>query len=277
MVIELKLITRDRLKSYDVGDIKRRAHDDAKNGLESFIYQMKDFFDSSRAIEATEEAELSSFTSALQSAGDWLDDARDATTEQFKSKLGELKSLVDARYDHIIGRDAVKDAYVRATDAFKSMGETMTTALNKTMTRYTEYVHDDDKNELNLLNDQVKEAQKWVEESKAYFAGADPKEYLKVKAADLASKETELGRQIKLTVHRLTRSWESKKSAALAEAKKKAEAAAKALADEAAKLNATESSSTSGDVDDENKSGEQAVVVEGDEDDAENDQNHDEL
>ena len=86
---------KDRLDAFADSDRSRRLRDDALNQLEGFTYKAKDFLDNEDFIKVSTEAERASLKAKAEAAGEWIySDGKDASREELKAKLKELKDIV---------------------------------------------------------------------------------------------------------------------------------------------------------------------------------------
>lgn len=86
---------KDRLEAFARSDRARRLRDDALNQLEGFTYKAKDLLDNEDFIAASTEEERASLKSKAEAAGEWIySEGRDASREELKAKLKEMKDIV---------------------------------------------------------------------------------------------------------------------------------------------------------------------------------------
>lgn len=86
---------KDRLEAFADSDRARRLREDALNQLEGFTYRAKDFLDNEDFIASSTEEERASLKSKAEAAGEWIySEGRDATREELKAKLKEMKDIV---------------------------------------------------------------------------------------------------------------------------------------------------------------------------------------
>ena len=87
---------KDRLAAFDRSDKARMLREEALNVLEGFTYRTRDLLTDVGFEGASTEAVRSELSSLLSSTSDWLyGEGPTATTEVLKSKLADLKALVD--------------------------------------------------------------------------------------------------------------------------------------------------------------------------------------
>ncbi len=69
---------------------------DAKNSLESYIYNMRNTIeDKEKLADKLDSDDKDKIKEALQEAQDWIKDHEDADKEEFESQLKELTSVCD--------------------------------------------------------------------------------------------------------------------------------------------------------------------------------------
>lgn len=99
---------KDRLDAFADSDRSRRLREDALNQLEGFTYKAKDFLENEDFIAASTEAERTSLKEKAEAAGEWIySDGRDASRDELKAKLKEMKDIVtpiEARKDEASAR-----------------------------------------------------------------------------------------------------------------------------------------------------------------------------
>ncbi|KAI1343914.1 actin-like ATPase domain-containing protein [Xylariaceae sp. FL0016] len=86
---------KDRLKSFETSDKSRRLREDTLNQLEGFTYKVRDLLDTDSFVTHSADKERSNLEKKAGDASEWLyDEGADATREELKSRLKELKDLV---------------------------------------------------------------------------------------------------------------------------------------------------------------------------------------
>ncbi|KAI0593766.1 stress protein ORP150 [Biscogniauxia sp. FL1348] len=86
---------KDRIKAFEASDKSRRLREEALNQLEGFTYKVRDLLDSEAFVAASTPEERAKLEKKASDASEWLyDDGADASREELKSKLKELKDLV---------------------------------------------------------------------------------------------------------------------------------------------------------------------------------------
>ena len=86
---------KERLVAFDNSDRSRRLREESLNQLEGFTYRARDMITDDAFIEVSTEAERSALEEKAKAASEWLyDDGADASREELKSKLKEMKDIV---------------------------------------------------------------------------------------------------------------------------------------------------------------------------------------
>ncbi|XP_065055878.1 hypoxia up-regulated protein 1-like [Rhopilema esculentum] len=88
------------LDDLHVKDLAKRENEQAKNSLESFLYEFKDKLYSDNVEKLATEEETNKISEKFSEVSDWLmEDGYDATADVYKSKLKELeKATEDLRF-----------------------------------------------------------------------------------------------------------------------------------------------------------------------------------
>ncbi|KAH8678138.1 Hsp70 protein-domain-containing protein [Xylariales sp. PMI_506] len=87
--------SKDRIKAFEASDRARRQREEALNQLEGFTYKIRDLLDGESFIAASTEEERTALEEAASAASDWLyEDGVDASKDELKSRLKQLKDLV---------------------------------------------------------------------------------------------------------------------------------------------------------------------------------------
>lgn len=86
---------KERLVAFDDSDRSRRLREESLNQLEGFTYRARDMINDDSFIEVSTQAERSSLEEKARAASEWLyGDGADASREELKSKLKEMKDIV---------------------------------------------------------------------------------------------------------------------------------------------------------------------------------------
>jgi hypoxia up-regulated 1 len=86
---------KERLVAFDDSDRSRRLREESLNQLEGFTYRARDMINVDSFIEVSTQAERSSLEEKARAASEWLyGDGADASREELKSKLKEMKDIV---------------------------------------------------------------------------------------------------------------------------------------------------------------------------------------
>ncbi|KAG0204232.1 hypothetical protein BGX28_003760 [Mortierella sp. GBA30] len=82
-----------KIQRLDALDAARRAREEARNSLESFLYRGRDLLDKEEIIEVSTVEEREKLSQSLSTISEWLDDNEDAETLEFQTRLKELRKL----------------------------------------------------------------------------------------------------------------------------------------------------------------------------------------
>ncbi|KAF9300744.1 hypothetical protein BGZ74_007542 [Mortierella antarctica] len=140
VVTELKGIiplTRDekkesllKIQRLDALDAAKRAREEARNSLESFLYRGRDLLYKDEFIEASTEEEREKLIEALSTASDWLEDNEDAETPEFQSRLKALRNLerpISFRASERISRPKAFASLTTSVTMARAVGEQLLT------------------------------------------------------------------------------------------------------------------------------------------------------
>ncbi|KAL4956800.1 Hsp70 protein-domain-containing protein [Aspergillus filifer] len=86
---------KGRLAAFDASDRDRILREEALNELESFIYRTRDLSEDEEFVKVLTTDQLAALIEKVAAAGDWIYDAEDAKTSEFREKLKALKDIVD--------------------------------------------------------------------------------------------------------------------------------------------------------------------------------------
>ncbi|KAL4799079.1 Hsp70 protein-domain-containing protein [Aspergillus venezuelensis] len=86
---------KGRLAAFDASDRDRLLREEALNELESFIYRTRDLSEDEEFVKVLTTDQLAALIEKVAAAGDWIYDAEDAKTSEFKERLKALKDIVD--------------------------------------------------------------------------------------------------------------------------------------------------------------------------------------
>ena len=87
--IEEMIKAAERLKDEDAAQLKRI---EAKNGLESYIYNWRNQMDNKELVEKMDKADVDKVKDVVKSVQEWLDNNTTATTEEYEAKQKECES-----------------------------------------------------------------------------------------------------------------------------------------------------------------------------------------
>lgn len=75
-----------------MAETRKRNREEARNGLEAYLYRLRDQLESAEFVEASTEAERVKVRKQLEEANEWLWDAGEtAPTKDLKSAKSELE------------------------------------------------------------------------------------------------------------------------------------------------------------------------------------------
>ena len=92
MHLQLIRVFYPRLRDLDAAETRKRDREEARNGLEAYIYRLRDQAESPSFVEASTEAERVQIRKKLEEASEWMWDQGDtAPTKELKSAKAELE------------------------------------------------------------------------------------------------------------------------------------------------------------------------------------------
>jgi len=117
---------KERLAAFAESDRLRRQREETLNQLEGFTYKARDLLDDPDFVAASTEEERTSLEAKAKDAGEWIytPEGRDATREQLKTKLKEMKDIVgpiEVRKEEAAGRPEQIKALQDALNQTKTM------------------------------------------------------------------------------------------------------------------------------------------------------------
>jgi hypoxia up-regulated 1 len=81
-----------RLRTMDAADRQRRAREEARNNLESFVYRVQDFLQNEDVLYVSTDSQRAELSSKLSETSDWLyGEGEEAPTVEFITRLNNLK------------------------------------------------------------------------------------------------------------------------------------------------------------------------------------------
>ena len=87
---------KDRISAFADSDRSRRLREETLNQLEGFTYKARDLLTDDAFIAVSTEEERSKLEAKAQEAGEWIyAEGRDASREELKAKLNEMKDIVN--------------------------------------------------------------------------------------------------------------------------------------------------------------------------------------
>ena len=86
---------KDRITAFEESDRSRKLREEALNQLEGYTYKARDFLDDKDFVAASTQEERTSLETKATAASEWIySDGSDATREELKAKLKEMKDIV---------------------------------------------------------------------------------------------------------------------------------------------------------------------------------------
>lgn len=82
-----------KIQRLDALDAARRAQEEARNSLESFLYRGRELLYKDEIIEVSTEEEREQLSENLSTVSDWLEDNEDAETPEFQTRLKDLRKI----------------------------------------------------------------------------------------------------------------------------------------------------------------------------------------
>jgi hypoxia up-regulated 1 len=109
---------KDRITAFDDSDRLRRLREEALNQLEGFIYKARDLLDNEDFVAVSTQEERTSLETKAKDASEWIySGGSDASREELKAKLKEMKDIVgpiETRKDEAAGRPEALKALQQA-------------------------------------------------------------------------------------------------------------------------------------------------------------------
>jgi len=90
--IETMIQDAERLKDEDEKNMKRI---EAKNKLESYIYNWRNQMDNNEVSEKLGDSGVETVRNCVKETQEWIDNNTSATTEEFESKMKECETLLN--------------------------------------------------------------------------------------------------------------------------------------------------------------------------------------
>lgn len=121
---------KDRITAFDDSDRSRRLREEALNQLEGFTYKARDLLDNEDFVAASTEEERTSLDTKAKAASEWIySGGSDASREELKAKLKEMKDIVgpiETRKEEAAGRPEALKALQQAINETKQIIEGVT-------------------------------------------------------------------------------------------------------------------------------------------------------
>ncbi|CAG8535790.1 17297_t:CDS:2 [Dentiscutata heterogama] len=149
-----------RLRTMDETDHRRRAREEVRNNLESFVYNLQDFLSDQIVIKVSTDKQRKELATKSSETSEWLyEEGEDAPIESLLTRLNGLrlleKPIVYRRDEHTRRPEAV-NAIQSAINSTREFVEKI--KVNTTVERY----HTDE--ELDKLLNVCNKAEKWLDE-----------------------------------------------------------------------------------------------------------------
>jgi len=122
--------SRLRIQRLDAHDSAKRAREEARNSLESFLYRGRDLLEKQEIIEVSTEEERQKFEESLSLYSGWLDENEDALMGEFQTRLQNLhkhERPLSIRAAERISRPKAFEALSSSVNAARSLGENLLT------------------------------------------------------------------------------------------------------------------------------------------------------
>ena len=125
-----------------------------------------------------------------------------------------LSEIGASAKEHVTSREELQASLLTARRKLKSTLSTIHKFSNRTVKEFAAYIQEKEHAELANLTSSIHDALEWIEEEGSKFRAKPKKELLEVKAADVLSRESKLGRQVSGSLDRLKWTWKSAQLAA---------------------------------------------------------------
>ncbi|KAF0478530.1 HSP70-domain-containing protein [Gigaspora margarita] len=149
-----------RLRAMDETDQRRRAREEVRNNLETFVYNMQDFLSDQIVIKVSTDKQRKELATKSSETSEWLyGEGEDASIESLRARLHDLRSLekpIVYRRDEHTRRPEAVDTIKSAINNTREFVEKI--KANTTIERY----HTDE--ELDKLLNVCNKAEKWLDE-----------------------------------------------------------------------------------------------------------------
>src|SRR5581483_12067227 len=94
----------------DYSDRQRRAREEARNSLESFVYYVQDFLQNEEVLHVSTDSQRVELSSKLSETSDWLyGEGEEAQTSEFITRLSNLKFVEFYKKAFIIYHEKQRD------------------------------------------------------------------------------------------------------------------------------------------------------------------------
>jgi hypoxia up-regulated 1 len=86
------LTIRKRLRDLEAAELRKKRREEARNGLESYLYSVRDLLESASFAEASKDSERSKIKEVLERTTDWMwSDGDLAPTKDLREKRTDLE------------------------------------------------------------------------------------------------------------------------------------------------------------------------------------------
>ncbi|KXS11061.1 actin-like ATPase domain-containing protein [Gonapodya prolifera JEL478] len=142
MSADVKLLSLKRFEALDAEDFRRRQREEARNGLEAYVYSSRDLLEREDILEVTTEAERTSLQEKLASTSDWMyeegDDAPYSVLKEQLHGLERLRKPLEFKRDEKRDRPSAVTALRLAVGSAHKWAETAKLMVAAARTRWEE-------------------------------------------------------------------------------------------------------------------------------------------
>ncbi|BGP27455.1 lumenal Hsp70 protein [Rhodotorula toruloides] len=205
---EEKMELKKRLRDAKTALTRKRAHEEARNVLESYVYRVRDLLSHNEAfVAASVESERKAVKEAMERTAEWLwDEGEGAETKVLKEKKRDLEKLVK----HILSRSTEASERPAAVSSLRDQLSKSSSFLSTARADSAALAKSDPSAPQRFTGDELDSLDKLVRETQAWLDDA-VKRQEKVKAyEDPAFKVVEVEKRAK-EVERETAKLEKKK------------------------------------------------------------------
>ncbi|KAG0287695.1 Hypoxia up-regulated protein 1 [Linnemannia gamsii] len=119
-----------KIQRLDALDAARRAQEEARNSLESFLYRGRELLYKDEIIEVSTDEEREQLFQSLALASEWLEDNEDAKTLEFQTRLKDLRKIerpMSIRAAERVSRPKAFDSLRSSVTLARTLGEQLLT------------------------------------------------------------------------------------------------------------------------------------------------------